>query len=63
MKLSIHVEPGEQGGYVAGCPDLKGCWTHGDTFGEAMENLAEAIAGCLEERIARQTMKIQPASG
>lgn len=60
MKFSIHIEPGEQGGYVVGCPALKGCWTQGRTFDEAMKNLAEAMAGCIEERLARKMSEVSP---
>ena len=52
VKLKIIVEKGEQDGYIAHCPELKGCWTQGDTLEELKENIAEAIAGCLESRVA-----------
>ena len=33
-----------EGGYHAFCPILKGCQSQGDTFEEAVENIAEAIS-------------------
>ena len=37
------------------CPALPGCHTQGDSAGEALRNIKEAIAGCMqslsEERI------------
>ena len=33
-----------EGGYHAFCPILKGCHSQGDTFEEAVENIAEAIS-------------------
>ncbi len=52
LKLKIIVEQGEQGGYIAHCPELKGCWTQGTTLKELAKNIAEAVSGCLESRIA-----------
>lgn len=53
VKLSIIVEKGEQGGYIAHCPELKGCWTQGDTLKELAKNIAEAVSGSLESRIEK----------
>jgi len=30
-------------GYFAFCPELQGCYTQGDTFEEALENIRDAI--------------------
>jgi len=38
----------EEGGYVVECPALPGCVSEGDTIEEALENIKEAIKGCLE---------------
>lgn len=53
VKLSIIVEKGEQNGYIAHCPELKGCWTQGDTLKELAKNIAEAVSGSLESRIEK----------
>jgi len=34
------------------CPELQGCYTQGITFEETVENLKEAIALHLEDRLA-----------
>lgn len=39
-------------GYFAFCPELKGCYTSGDTFEEARANLADAIKLNLIDRLA-----------
>lgn len=31
-------------GYAIGCPELPGCWSQGDSEGEALENIKDAIA-------------------
>jgi len=38
----------EVNSYAAGCPELPGCCSAGDTEAEAMENIKEAIALYLE---------------
>jgi antitoxin HicB len=38
----------EDGGYNVSCPALPGCHSQGDTEEEAIENIKEAIQGCLE---------------
>ena len=45
----IHVEIDEDGKYVASCPALQACYTHGDTFEEAMANIRDVVAMCLNE--------------
>jgi predicted RNase H-like HicB family nuclease len=41
------------GGYVAKCVDLPGCYSQGATENEAVGNLVEAISGVLEARMQR----------
>ncbi len=53
MRFTVIVERGEESGYVVHCPELKGCWSQGNTIPEALERITEAIAGCLEARIAK----------
>ena len=47
MKLKVVVHGAEEGGYWAEVPAIPGCATQGDTFDELLENLYEAIEGCL----------------
>jgi predicted RNase H-like HicB family nuclease len=53
VRFTVIVERGEESGYVVHCPELKGCWSQGSTIPEALERITEAIAGCLEARIAK----------
>jgi len=48
MKLKVTLEEDEEGGYIVSCPALPGCHSQGDTAEEALENIKEAIEGCLE---------------
>jgi predicted RNase H-like HicB family nuclease len=47
MKFRVHVEPDEDGVFVAECPTLPGCISQGRTRPEALENIKDAIAGYL----------------
>ena len=47
MKLKVIVHRAEKGGYWAEVPAIPGCATQGDTFEELLENLYEAVEGCL----------------
>jgi len=48
--FNVLLEPDEEaGGYVVSCPALPGCYSQGDTIGEALENIKEAILLCLED--------------
>lgn len=52
MKLLVTLEPDETGMLVAECPSIPGCVSQGRTEAEALDNIREAIAGCLEARAA-----------
>lgn len=47
MKLKVVIHQAEEGGYWAEVPAIPGCATQGETFEELLENLYEAIEGCL----------------
>jgi predicted RNase H-like HicB family nuclease len=47
MKLAVVVHDAEEGGYWAEVPSIPGCATQGETFEELLQNLYEAIEGCL----------------
>ena len=47
MKLKVVVHEAEEGGYWAEVPASPGCATQGDSFEELLNNLYEAVEGCL----------------
>ena len=47
MKIKAIVHEAEEGGYWAEVPAIPGCATQGETYEELIENLHEAIEGCL----------------
>ncbi len=52
MKLKVIIHEAEEGGYWAEVPSLSGCATQGETFEELLENIYEAIEGCLSVDVA-----------
>ena len=42
----------DQDGYFVTCPALQGCYSQGDTYEEAIENIKDAIRLHLEDRLA-----------
>ncbi len=47
MKIKVIVHEAEEGGYWAEVPALPGCATQGETFEALLQNLYEAVEGCL----------------
>jgi predicted RNase H-like HicB family nuclease len=47
MRVKVIVHEAEEGGFWAEVPSIPGCATQGDTFEELLQNLYEAIEGCL----------------
>lgn len=48
MQYKVIVRKGEISGYVVECPVIPGCVSQGRTIKEALENIQDAIEGCLE---------------
>ena len=51
--FKVILEPDETGGYVVTCPSLPGCYSQGETVGEALTNIREAIELCLDDMRAQ----------
>ena len=47
MKIKAIVHEAEEGGYWAEVPAIPGCASEGETMEELLNNLQEAIEGCL----------------
>ena len=48
MKLTVVLEPSEEGGFTAIVPSLPGCFSEGNSRDEALSNIREAIELYLE---------------
>jgi len=52
MKIKVIVHEAEEGGYWAEVPSIPGCATQGETFEELLQNLYEAVEGCLSVEVS-----------
>jgi predicted RNase H-like HicB family nuclease len=48
VTYTVHIEPAEEGGYIAYFPALPGCHTQGETLEEVIAMAKEALEGYLE---------------
>jgi predicted RNase H-like HicB family nuclease len=51
LTLPIVIES-DSDGYFVSCPSLQGCYSQGDTYEEAVENIKDAIRLHVEDRLA-----------
>jgi predicted RNase H-like HicB family nuclease len=57
MRFKVLISDGEDGWLVVECSSLPGCVSQGRTVEEALENIKDAIQGCLDvlgERVSAQ---------
>lgn len=47
MKLKVVIHEATEGGHWAEVPAIPGCVTEGDTWEQLLENIYDAVAGCL----------------
>jgi len=47
MKLKVVIHQAEEGGYWAEVPAIPGCTTQSENLEELLQNLYEAVEGCL----------------
>jgi predicted RNase H-like HicB family nuclease len=63
VKLTVVLEPSEEGGYTVYVPSLPGCVSEGDTEEKALTNIREAIELYLEpvddDWIAKEGVLVQ----
>ena len=50
MKFNVTMERDEDGAWATECPAIPGCVSQGKTRQQALDNIKEAIALCLEVR-------------
>ncbi len=50
-EFNVIIERDRDGYYVGEVPQLKACYSHGETIDELIENIKEVIELCLEEKI------------
>src|ERR1043165_3439154 len=52
MKLKVIIHEAEEGGFWAEVPAVPGCASQGETLEELMQNVQEAVEGCLSVEVA-----------
>lgn len=57
MKIKVVVHEAEEGGFWAEVPSLPGCATQGETFDELLQNIYEAVEGCLSVDVKKIKLK------
>jgi predicted RNase H-like HicB family nuclease len=50
MKFLVSIGRDEDGVWVVECPAIPGCVSQGQTKDEALDNIRDAIRGCLQVR-------------
>jgi predicted RNase H-like HicB family nuclease len=53
MKFNVTLDRDEDGVWIVECPSIPGCVSQGQTREEALENIKDAIAACLQVRAER----------
>lgn len=53
MKFNVTLDRDEDGVWVVECPSIPGCVSQGQSKEEALENIKDAIAACLQVRAER----------
>jgi predicted RNase H-like HicB family nuclease len=59
-RFSVVIEQ-DKDGYFAFCPELQGCYSQGDTYEEALENIKDALRLCVEDYLAEHKEVPEPA--
>ena len=49
--LPVIIEK-DSDGYFAHCPSLQGCYTQGETYEEALQNIEDAVRLHIQDRLA-----------
>lgn len=50
MRFNVTLSRDEDGVWIVECPSIPGCVSQGQTREEALENVKDAIASCLQVR-------------
>ena len=57
MKLAVVIHEAEEGGYWAEVPAISGCATQGESLEELLDNIYEAVEGCLSVEMPERSAK------
>jgi len=57
MKVKVIIHEAEEGGFWAEVPAIPGCMTQGETMQELIQNLYDAVEGCLSIDMDKVTLE------
>jgi len=57
LKLSMICSKQSNGSYFANCPEVKGCFTQGDTYEEACNNLKELVEITVKNEMSKEDIE------
>ena len=57
FQFPVVIEKDEDGYFIVECPVLEGCYTQGKSVDEALKNIKEVIALCMQENETRDFLK------
>ena len=73
MKYTVIIEKGQESGFVAHCPTLKGCVSQGADKDETLANIKEAIEAYVDalvqdglpvpSEVGRETVEVEIGGG
>ncbi|MCK4624864.1 MAG: type II toxin-antitoxin system HicB family antitoxin [Phycisphaerae bacterium] len=55
--IPVLIEQDEDNVFIVSAPTLRGCHSYGNTLEEAMENITEAVALCLQDETPEQNRR------
>ena len=58
LNFSVIIEE-DKNGFFAFCPELQGCYTQGDSYKVAMNNVKDAIQLHVKDRLAGRKEKLE----
>lgn len=58
LNFSVVIEE-DKSGFFAFCPELQGCYTQGNSYEEAMENIKDAIKLHVKDRLTDKMEKME----
>jgi hypothetical protein len=63
MKFNVTIDRDEDGVWIVECPSTPGCVSQGETKDQALENIEDAIAACLQVRLDRGLLQLSGSGG
>lgn len=56
--LTIHIViEADEDGFFVSCPPLQGCYSQGDTYEEAVENIRDAVKLHIADRLSAEDLQ------